>query len=598
MDTAVNAKSPAPRLHFGPFTLDLNRAELTREGAPVALRPKTFSLLKHLVTQAGRAVSKEELLDKVWPGLAVTDDSLSQCIAELRAALGDSGPLFIKTLPRVGYRFDAPVSEEAAAPVNVESPATQPSPSPSSLSMPAQLRPAKRLAFGAAAALVVLLLGGAWALNPWTANPPRPQSVDAEIAALRSIAVMPLTDLSEPRAPHLAEGITADITTDIGRLPSTLVMAMGSAAKLQADGILSVKRVGSELGVRHVLTGSVERSGDELRLHVQLSRTDTGALLWSERFEGSLTSDWRWRRDIAQRIAATMKVKLQEVVPEPARLGVRSSQAMDQWMRGDYLGRRFKTQAELLQARQHFEAALAIEPESVNALTGLAYSHICEVLYLWSSDREGQLNLGKAIAAKALAIDPNNSDALGALGGAHLFASELDDALRIYSKELAINPNDAHAHRDMAAVLYFQGRFTEMLPHVEMAIRLNPLETSNLSKAHGMFGGTLVALGRDDAAFEHFQLARDNEPLRATRHFDLAAVEALRGHGAQASKHLADALRLRPGSTLASLRAAEFSKHPAYSAGRQRHYEGLRLAGLPAGDALAAASPASGAVKQ
>lgn len=594
MDTTVSAKPPAPRLHFGPFTLDLRRAELTRAGAPVALRPKTFSLLKHLVSHAGRAVSKEELLDKVWPGLVVTDDSLSQGIAELRAALGDSGPLFIKTLPRVGYRFDALVSEAAAAPANGEAPAMQPSPPP----LPMPPRPARRLALGAAATLVVLLLGGAWALNPWTANTPRPQSVDAEIAALRSIAVMQLTDLSEPRAPHLAEGITAEITTDISRLPSTLVIAMGSAAKLQADGLRNVKQVDSELGVRHVLTGTVERSGDELRLHVQLSRTDTGALLWSERFGGPIASDWRWRRDIAQRIAATMKVKLQEVVAEPARLGVRSSQAMDQWMRGDYLGRRFKTRDELLQARQHFEAALAIEPESVNALTGLAYSHVCEVLYLWSSDREGQLNLGKAIAARALAIDPNNSDALGALGGAYLFAGQLDDAMRIYTKELALNPNDAHAHRDMSAVLYLQGRFTEMIPHVEMAIRLNPLEASNLSKAHGMFGGTLIALRRDDEAFEHFQLARDNEPLRARRHFDLAAAEALRGHDAQARTHLAEALRLSPGATLASLRAVEFSKHPAYLAGRQRHYEGLRLAGLPAGDALAAASPASGAVKQ
>ena len=183
--------------------------------------------------------------------------------------------------------------------------------------------------------------------------------------------------------------------------------------------------------------------------------------------------------------------------------------------------------------------------------------------------------------------------ALRALTNAHLFANELDDALPAARRALDANPNDADSQRDMAAVLLFLGRFDEVFPYLDLALRLNPLETSNRWKSHAIAGGSLLALGRVDAALARLQLSRAADPSIDITRFSLASAEALAGHHEQARAHLAEGLKRRPDWTLAAVKASPQSKHPAFTAGMQRYYEGLKLAGLPEGEPAAAAKPAT-----
>jgi DNA-binding winged helix-turn-helix (wHTH) protein/TolB-like protein len=569
MDATLNARPSAPRLHFEPFTLDLHRAELTRAGVPVALRPKAFALLKHLVASAGRAVPKEELIDTLWPDVVVTDDSLTQCVAELRAALGDRAQQIIKTLPRVGYRFDVQVDVEERSPVAL--PAMSPGPAGKAL--------VRRPAAWVVTALVALLVVTA-SLALWRSAgvPPR---IDTELAARQSVAVMSFTDLSEPKAPHVVYAIDHDLITDLGRLGDIKVVARESAAVLGTSDSVDPQRVGRELGVRHVLTGSVQREGERLSVTVRLARTDTGALLWTERFDYPSVADWTARRDVTARVANLLETKLYRSVLGQALRQPLSNEAVDQWMRGSYLMAKLTTHPQLLQARTHFEAALAAQPDSVHALAGVAATHVCEVLYRWSKDPKVSLATAKTLARRALDIDPYDQTALKMLTGAHLFASELDDAMSTARKQLDLNPNDAHSNRDLAAILMTMGRWEEALRQVDVAQRLNPLDHSHLTKCHSIRARVLVVLRRYDEAIEQARLGLAASPSNVVAHLHSATAEAHRGNLAAARRHVAEVLGRQPDYTIAKVRSAQDSKYPAWVAGIEHYYDGLRLAGLP-----------------
>lgn len=559
---------PAGSLTFAGFRLDPSRAELTRAGIGVALRPKALALLSYFANHPGRVLSKHELLANVWPDVVVTDDSLSQCVVELRSALGDADQGIVKTVPRMGYRFDATV--EPALP-----------PAPAAHAPPAARALPEHRRFGllitaCAVALCAVLIGPA-AMRPTAALP----SIEALLSAGRSLAVIPFVNLGEPSADYFAAGITQEIVTALGRLEDATLVAVGDAYPAGVTGAVDVGRVGRELGVRHVLTGSVQREGERVRIHTRLTRTDTGALEWSDRFEYEHVANWHWQGDISQRVAAALDDRLLDGAINATRHEVRSGEGIDEWMRGVYLARRFTTHAELLQVRQHFEAAIAADPKSTNALSGLAGSYVEEVVYRWATDRKRTLAAAKLYGRRAMAIDPNHQQALRAMGNAYLFDADFDEALALFTRALQVNPNTAFAQRDMASVLLFTGRFDEALPYARAALRLAPLDLNNVWKSHAIIGQALLALGHADEARDEIRRAVDAGPAMPNNHFMLAGLEARLGDLPAARRCLAEGLRLRPGTTIASMRANASSPHPAYVANLERFRDGLRLAGMP-----------------
>jgi DNA-binding winged helix-turn-helix (wHTH) protein/TolB-like protein/Tfp pilus assembly protein PilF len=579
MDVGLPARKGPACQTFGPFVIDTDRAEVTRDGATVPLRPKTFSLLLYLVDRAGSVVSKHELLDAVWQGVVVTDDSLTQAVSELRHALGDGEQALIRTVSRRGYRLDAAV-QAAPASVKPAPPGAAAAAIPPALPSTGNHTGKRHLV--PLIALAIAMAMGALVLSRELLQPKPEARIGSEVAARQSIVVMPFTDLSDPPAPHVAQAVDTDLAADLGRFADTRVVPRGSAAALGTSAQVDLKRVAKELGVRHVVTGSVTRDGEKLHIAVQLSRADTGEMVWSGRYDYLSAADWLARREVSARIANLLDRRVHETVVEDAGRTRESNGAIDSWMRGTYLLSRVKTLDDLRQARAEFEAALARQPDSSHALAGLASTHVLELAYRWTADRAVSVAAAEQLSRRALEIDPQNHDAQYALRNALIYDGRLDEAMVIVRSQLAGNPSDAHANRDLAVVLFFQGRWEEALRQVDYAVQLDPLDSSNVSACASMAATTLVVLGRYDEAIERARLV--NEPSSSTRQLSiLAAAEALRGNLPEAQRYGAALLQAQPNYTLARAGAMRGSNVPAYWEGMHRFGEGLRLAGLPDG---------------
>src|SRR5262245_7925696 len=204
---------------FHSCALDLVRSCLRAEGEERGLRPKSFEVLRYLVQHPGRLVLKDDLFEAVWPDVTVTDESLTNCIAEVRRAIGDRDHTIIKTLPRRGYIFTAEVTAQEATDA--------------------------RVGHGAAA--------------PKYALPDKP-----------SIAVLPFTNMSgDPSQEYFSDGITEDIITELSRFSELFVIARNSTFTYKGRAV-DVRQVGRQLSVRHVLEGSIRRDGDRIRISAQL----------------------------------------------------------------------------------------------------------------------------------------------------------------------------------------------------------------------------------------------------------------------------------------------------------------------------------------
>ena len=545
---------------FGSFALNARRAALTRDGASVALRPKTFALLSYFAAHPGRVLGKDELLAAVWPGVVVNEESLSQCVRELRTALGDDGQALIKTVARRGYLFDAAVKLAAPSMSDAASPQRD------------------RRCAGCAIAGAVLLAGLTLTVEPSDS----PVGVDQALKARRSIAVMPFSELGTDGSGHLAEAITEDLITDLAKLPDTLVVARASATAVGTRET-DITRIRRELRVRHVLSGSVRRDGAAVRVNVQFASSDNGAVLWSERFDYPNPGDWSWQRDIGKRIARVLDVRMTTAAAgqSAAHKGKRLD-AIDATLQGQHVLRNFVGLADLLRARAHFENALAIEPDSAIALTGLAQSYLSEKEAGWSLGIQGIAAAERAIA-RALTLDPDYLPAQCLAGHVLRERGDLEGALRVYQKVVDANPSDAWSHARIGAMKLRLGRPEEVAAHTDAAVRLSPFEPALVGYSHFYAGVAEYYLGRERAALErmHQSVAVGPNPAQQAAFVWLASLDALHGRTTEARQHAAQVLRLQPYWTIHLWRIGTAPVYPGFQAGRERIDRGLREAGLP-----------------
>jgi TolB-like protein len=253
------------------ITIDWDRGLVRHaSGQETALRAQSLAVLKELNARAGTLVTKDELLAKVWRGVAVTEDSLVQCIAELRKALQDNAHAIIRTLPKRGYIFEVPITP--AAP-------------------------------GYVAALGAL---------------------DSSVPSLgraqydKSIAVLPFGNLStDPDQDYFADGLTEDVITDLSNVPGLFVTARNSSFSHKGK-TQNIKQIASDLGVRYVLEGSIRKSAQRLRITVQLSDAETGLHVWAERFDRELTDVFSLQDELTTKIVTNFVGRIHAPVPERA----------------------------------------------------------------------------------------------------------------------------------------------------------------------------------------------------------------------------------------------------------------------------------------
>lgn len=530
------------------------------------MRPKSFALLQHLITHAGRLVTKDELLSKIWPNVIVTEDSLTRCISEARAALGDTEQTAIKTVSKRGYIFAAPVTKLDDDPV---------------VPPPAAGTPTKGgFVRGRRQAIALLTLVGVLSIAAvvWYAAIREPHA----IAPPRlSLIVLPFANLNaDPAQDYLGDVITDELTTALSRLRGATVIAASSALTFKGKQV-DVKQLGSDLGVRYVLAGSVLRNNESVRINARLVDTQDASALWSDRFDVSRADLLRAQDDIVTRLTSALDGELvQAEIRRPAAAGAPNLDAEDLAMQCEAASYRLGGEMGVPN-HELCERALSIDPRNVRALVQLAFYHASRVSRVQSPDPGADLERANALVTRALEADPGYYAAhcvkATVLEGKH----RVPDAMAAAERCLALNPSYAVAYRVLGLLNFFLARPEKMLEYADRGIRLSPRDPQT-----SMFllvkGWAYFMMEQNDEALVWLRRAAAAAPETPTILAALTSALALTGHDAEASAMLAQYLALKRtrSRTIAQWNYLPDS-NPAFVQFDARFKSGLRKAGMP-----------------
>jgi TolB-like protein/DNA-binding winged helix-turn-helix (wHTH) protein len=576
--------APEPRCYaFEQFHFDPLQGRLANGGAIIELRPKSLAVLQYLLAHAQRLVQKEELLDAVWGKVVVTEDSLVQCVGEIRRALGDDEQRLIRTIPRSGYMFVAPVTQEPPVPFG-ETPVRH-TPVQRVAALWRNLRVglgARRLAAGAVAVLVAVGLVSLIAVLGAKDNEDASGTLERLPVAAPplSIVVLPLANIGgDASQEYFANGLTSDLTTDLGRIPASFVISHNSAQAYKSKQSDS-KKIGRELGVRYVIEGSVQRLGENVRVNLRLVETESGAQRWAERFEGSRTELPRMQTDIVRRIARTLEVQLLESEADRSmREHTSNPDAQDLLMRGWALWER-RQPVENAKARDLFEQALIADPTFSLAWVGLANTHLSDLHAGWSDDRQASLRQAEQALSRAYEIGPRHRDVNAGRGYVLFFEGNIEMALAAFDNEIETNPGNALAHVWRGLMLISLGRPAEALPSIEHGIMLSPRDT-DLNVFYRSMAHAYFSLGRFDEALSWSQKAVGHTPQYVKGYAFLAAAAALNGDSATAAEAVEQFRRLQPKySSVAAFRQSMMPGEVRMFDATPHLWEALQKAGL------------------
>jgi len=437
------------RLAFGPFVLDAQRGALVREGRPVAVGHKGLSLLQALLETPGQVLSKTALMLAAWPDAIVEESNLSVQIAALRKLLGPQpdGSEWITTVPRAGYRFVGNVR---------------------------------------------VLDAGAHSASPTAGR-------QADAPEKPSIVVLPLANVSDDKEQeYLADGITEDIITALTRFRWFRVIGRNSSFIYKGKSVDS-KQVARDLGVRYVLEGSVRRSGQHLRISVQLVDAVSASQIWAERYEMELKEAFAVQDAIAERVAGAIEPELLKTDSLPA--AARQSGNMTAWdlvRQGTWHFHHVGRDTHL-KARELFRQACRLDPDLAEAHIWLARVSAGVVAYGWSDKAERDIREGLDAALKAIQLDEKNSYSHYALAICSPYANAPEQAVLAAEKAIEISPSFALGHLVLGMGQLFRGSPREAASSLERGLMLNPYDPQNFVWYNLLALAHLFAGGGDDA---------------------------------------------------------------------------------------------------
>lgn len=563
-DTASAAQRRAKRVRFDRYILDLDRGCLVLDGNEIALRPKTFAVLRHLIENAGRLVSKDELFAAVWPNLAVTDDALVQSIGELRKAFGDDGPRLIKTIPRRGYRFESDVSVVAsidqssadAAPVSAVSPDVAQAPEPvTSVRTPLTLLTKApvgwRIGLLVSLTLAVLLAAGVlwsgvgpeWKFLNVLGYGGRPTTKSLEIGARPAIAVLPLVNQSDDSArEYFADGLTQDVINALGRFSALTVMSWNAVLPYKGKPA-SPEEIGRGLAVGYLVEGNVRQTGDRVRVTAQLVETRQGRVLWSGRFDEALADVIALQDKITTQIAGVLAIRVTE--SEQRRVFAKPSENLEAY---DYVLRarpalQRPARANNVEARALLRRAIELDPSYASGYAALAETYYLAVSMGWAESPTAFLSRAEEMANKALSLNDSEVRARIILGRIHIFYHNYEQAKAEIDRAITINPNDALGLAGRGNILMWSGQTDAAIEALELAERIDP-ELNSLDR----FALSLAYYlkGRYTAAIEQAELdLRKNAGANSSRTI-LAAAYAQHNQGQDAARVVTAIRRIDP----------------------------------------------------
>ena len=583
------ALTGAKRLRFDRYVLDLDRGCLLLDGNEITLRPKTFAVLRYLVENFGRLVSKDELFAAVWPNLAVTDDALVQSIGELRRGLGDDGPRLIKTIPRRGYRLESSVSIVGPVDPSVTDAAwdlvashdghraSKPLIRPQAWKLLTAALTGWRRGSLAALALVVLLAAGALLVDRFgwkflgTPHFGEQLSKTAEVGAKPAIAILPFVNQSDDSArEYFADGLTQDIINALGRFPDLTVMSWNAVFPYKGRSANPVE-IARNLAVRYQVEGNVRQTGDRVRVNAQLVDTN-GQVLWSASFDEALADVFSLQDKIITQIAGTLAIRVTQI--EQRRELTKPTESLEAY---DYVLRarpalQRPTRANIVEARAFLRRAIVLDPNYAAAYAALADTYFVATSMGWAESPTDFLGRAEEMANKALSIDDSDVRARIVLGRIHLFYHRYDQAKAEIDRAIAINPNDANALAGRGNILMWSGQTDAAIEALELAQRIDPelnaVDRFALSLAYYL-------KGHYDAAIEQAELNLRKTTGANFSRIVLAAAYAQLGRIEDAAGVVTTIHRIDP-----TFDAQEFGTKFLSAADLGHLRDGLRKAGL------------------
>jgi TolB-like protein len=472
------------RYVFEDYSFDTERREVHRDKVPVPIAPQVFDLLEYLIRNRERVVSKDELIDAVWGARIISDEALTTRLNVVRNAIGDTGQeqRLIKTLPRKGFRFIGDVQEAAEGAVVAGDPVV-------------------------------------------TLTPDKPSIA---VAAPRlSIVVLPFSNIGgESEQEYFVDGVTESLTTDLSRIGGLFVIARNSAFSYKGRSI-DVRQIGRELNVRYILEGAVQRSGNRLRVNVQLIDAETAHHLWAERFDKPVVDLFDMQDEIVSRLAHTLNAQLIEAEARRAQRSLRPD-AMDLCFQGMAFLNKGITLEYLTQARSFFDRTLVLDPSNIDALVGTARVDVVIASSFLTDDRAPHHAAAEAVLTKVLSRVPQHAFAHLNLGFVLIFTDRAARGIAECERALALDRNLAEAHAWIGLANHVLGRGAQTEAHINEALRLSPRDSSAYRWMVAV-GFSKLHLDANAEAVAWFRRSIEANRNHAFAHFALAAALAQLG---------------------------------------------------------------------
>jgi adenylate cyclase len=398
-----------------------------------------------------------------------------------------------------------------------------------------------------------------------------------------SIVVLPFANLSkDPEQQYFADGVSEDLTTDLSRLTGMLVISRNTALTYRNKST-DTRQIGRELGVRYVLEGSVRRSGGRVRVNAQLIEAATDAHLWAERFESDASDLFVLQDEIVSRIAIALNI---ELIAAEAKRRTEHPDALDYIFRARAMVRP-PTPEDRAKRIIMYERALAIDPHSAEAQSGLAYALVGRVLADMSDTAAVDLERARRLSEQALATSLRSPLAHQAKGDVLRAQGKYAEAISEYEKALVLDRNWVAAFFPLSQCKFFTGAIEETIPLIERAIRLSPRDPQT-GQFYFQIGRVRLLQSRTEEAITWLEKARNQYPAHPVFRAQLAAAYALAGETERGAAELAEARRLSADDRFSSL-AGERSNPMFYGAAVAKvralyeatYFEGLRKAGMP-----------------
>ncbi|MBW2164174.1 MAG: tetratricopeptide repeat protein [Deltaproteobacteria bacterium] len=359
-----------------------------------------------------------------------------------------------------------------------------------------------------------------------------------------SIAVLPFANISgDPKKDYLSDGITENIITALSKTSKVLVIARNSVFTYKGKPVM-VQQVSEELGVGYVLEGSVQRSGDRLRITAQLIDAKTGNHIWSDRYDREMKDLFALQDEITMRIIEGLRVKLTE--GEQGRIYSRGTDNLEAYLKvlkGLDLVLSFRSKEDNALGRQMYEDAIALDPGYSNAYAVLAWTHSHDVNFGWTKTPKKSLNLMLENAQKAVSLDESNANAYSVLGPCYRMMRMLDKALAAGKKAIALAPNGADTNLLHSYTLMVLGRYEEALAAIDKAIHLNPIPPMWYFLAQGT---AYQFIGQHEEAIAAYKKALLLNPNYLIVHAFLAVSYNLTGQEEKAHAEAKEVLRISP----------------------------------------------------